>query len=61
MINDFEVGKVGYLKEIELSRKLAHSIDECLKDPKCPVPLTILHAYQRLKMHYDWQIENGVQ
>jgi hypothetical protein len=61
MIDDFEVVKIGYTKEIQLSRDLARAIERCLQDPQCPIPLTVRNAYENLKGHYDWQIENGVQ
>lgn len=60
-MKDFEVHSVGHYEEIKLSRELASAIAQELAMYGKVVPHSVLVAYERLKKHYEWQIENGVQ
>lgn len=56
MNKDFETHPIGTLKEIQLSRALAMAIENELA--VSPFSENILSAYNQLKKHYAWQIEN---
>ena len=51
-MNDFEVLPIGTIREIKLSRELAHEIEkEIIKNPDS-IPLEIIQAYKRLYGEY---------
>ena len=51
-MNDFEVLPIGTIREIRLSRELAHEIEkEIIKNPDS-IPLEIIQAYKRLYGEY---------
>ena len=51
-MNDFEVLPIGTIREIRLSRELAHEIEkEIIKNPDS-IPLDIIQAYKRLYGEY---------
>lgn len=61
MMSDFEVHNIGHFEEIRLSRELAAAIEQELQSYGKVVPHSVLQAYEKLKKHYNWQIENGIQ
>ena len=51
-MNEFEVLPIGTIREIKLSRELAHEIEkEIIKNPDS-IPLEIVQAYKRLYGEY---------
>ena len=51
-MNEFEVLPIGTIREIKLSRELAHEIEkEIIKNPDS-IPLEIIQAYKRLYGEY---------
>jgi uncharacterized protein YuzE len=59
-MNDFEVHNTGHFEEIRLSRELANAIELEVSTYGQVMPFSVMQAYQRLKKHYEWQIEHGV-
>ena len=51
------------LNEVRLSRNLARAIDNNLAriNSYNVMPKEVLDAYNELKAHYQWQVENGFQ
>lgn len=60
-MKDFEVHKIGHYEEIKLSRELAKAIEQELQSFGQVVPHSVYNAYLKLRSHYQWQIENGIQ
>ena len=58
-MKDFEVHERGHFEEIRLSRELARAIESELGQWGQVVPQSVLDAYNKLKLHYERQIENG--
>lgn len=58
-MSDFEVHQIGSFTEIKLSRALARAIEQNLIQYGNVVPQDVLNAYNELKKHYQWQIEEG--
>ncbi len=59
---DFETHSIGTMRELQLSRALARSIDANLQriEQYNIMPREVIEAYQQLRAHYDWQIENDI-
>jgi hypothetical protein len=60
-MSDFEVHAIGHYEELRLSRELAKAIEKELTSFGKVMPQSVLVAYDALKKHYAWQIENGIQ
>jgi hypothetical protein len=54
---DFEVMPIGSITEIKLSRKVAHAIEDAMKDPNSTLPDYLVNEYMELKSHYNMCIE----
>jgi len=50
-----------YLKEIQLSRELARSIEQLNEQYRNIIPLSIWQPYQKLKEHYLKEIQEDIQ
>lgn len=61
MDGNFEVNPIGYAEEIRLSRALSRAIEQNLTQFGQVVPRDVYNAYLKLKEHYDFQIEHGLQ
>jgi|GEM_PF-3067275 len=57
-MNDFEVHPIGTAIEIKLSRDLARSIDEIIKQYGEVIPQPVRAAYNRLNTHYQYQMQS---
>jgi len=53
MVNDFETHPAGTGEEIRLSRELARSIDQIIKQYGIIVPQSVIKPYNRLLEHYQ--------
>jgi hypothetical protein len=60
MMADFETHSIGTMRELQLSRALARSIEENLQriNQYNVMPKEVILAYEELRQHYEWQIEN---
>jgi len=56
-MSEFEDVHFSTSEEIRLSRELACVIAREIES----LPQSVLDAYSKLKKHYYWQIENGMQ
>lgn len=56
-MSEFEDVHFSTSEEIRLSRELACAIAGEIGS----LPQSVLDAYNKLKKHYDWQIESGMQ
>lgn len=58
MNNDFEVHPIGTLTELRESRALAREIEQItIQFGPNILPQNVMQAYNRLRAHYQWQIE----
>lgn len=60
-MSDFETHSIGTMRELQLSRALARSIEANLQriNQYNVMPQEVMKAYADLREHYEWQIENG--
>lgn len=56
-MSDFEVMDRGTIEEVRLSRALANEVEWVIQSGGV-MPVQIRSAYDKLKAHYDKQIEN---
>lgn len=59
MVNDFETHPKGTAEEIRLSRELARSIDQIIKQYGIIVPQSVIKPYNRLLEHYQKEMNYG--
>jgi hypothetical protein len=59
MVNDFETHPKGTAEEIRLSRELARSIDQIIKQYGIVVPQSVIRPYNRLLEHYQKEMNYG--
>ena len=57
MVNDFETHPVGTAEEIRLSRELARSIDQIIKQYGIIVPQSVIKPYNKLLEHYQKEMD----
>lgn len=54
-MSDFEVVERGTIRELELSRNLARSIEQVTKQYGLVVPNSVMQEFYKLKEHYESQ------
>lgn len=54
-MSDFEVVERGTIRELELSRNLARSIEQIVNQYGQVVPQSVMQEYVKLKEHYESQ------
>ena len=59
MVNDFETHPKGTAEEIRLSRELARSIDQIIKQYGIIVPQSVIKPYNKLLEHYQKEMNYG--
>jgi hypothetical protein len=59
MVNDFETHPTGTAEEIRLSRELARSIDQIIKQYGIIVPQSVIKPYNKLLEHYQKEMNYG--
>ena len=59
MTHDFETHPTGTAEEIRLSRELARSIDQIIKQSGIIVPQSVIKPYNKLLEHYQKEINYG--
>ena len=52
-MSDFEVVERGTVRELELARSLARSIEEVVKQYGQVVPYSVMQEYNKLKAYYE--------
>ena len=59
MVNDYETHPKGTAEEIRLSRELARSIDQIIKQYGIIVPQSVIKPYNKLLEHYQKEMNYG--